>query len=287
MRYPSSLTTAEAVARQLSKASPGSTPSPELSQYADYFAYISEIVPQVSNYIEGETGVSFVPYKEDKDLYFIDLARDERYDPRRRFLWLPDDLLSVNSITWNGTALSATDYRLHPTDSASAWGIYFNPDTALTFDTGDFNAKLTVSGYWGLHDAIGQMWTTVESVSLASSSVTSITVVASSAYEVWQYLRCESEYMQVTNKPNATTLTVSRGVNGTTAAAHTTQSLQTYMPAKDIRMAATRLAAFMYEKRTDVGGVVQIGDASFRLDSMPPAVKEAITRRRKLTFGSV
>lgn len=288
MRYPSSLTTIDEVSLQLIRADPGSTPSPELSQYTAYYNYLKRVIPQVSDYITGETGIAFVPYKEDKYLYFVDLARDEQYDFQRGFLWLPDDLLSLSSITWDTTLLSATDYRLHPADNASAWGVYFNSSTIPAFNSGDFNAKITISATWGFHDNLTTMYETVDSsVSLSTTTTTSITVAASSAYEVLQYIRCESELMQITNKPNATTLTVARGANGTTAAAHTTQALQVYSPVKDIRLAATRLAAFMYEKRTDVGGVVQVGDSAFRLDEMPPAVKEAIARRQKLTWRHV
>lgn len=288
-RYPSALTTVEAVGRQLKKADPAAALTPQQAQYDDFYDYMSDVVPQVSDYITGECDRSFVPYKEDKTLYFNDLARDEQYDSLRRFLWLPDELLVVSSVTWNGTALAATDYRLVTSDGAAAWGITFNPSPSVSLGwSSEFNEGIVISGIWGCHDNISAMWSTVDStVTLANSTVTTITVTGSASYEIWQYLRCESEYMQVTDKPSSTTLTVIRGVNGTTAAAHAAQPLQVYMPVKDIRLAATRLAAFMYEKRTDVGGTVQIGDASFRLDEMPPAVKEAINRRRKWSFGHI
>lgn len=286
-RYPSSLTTAQAIHRQLLKADPSVPLSTAQAQFDEYFAYIREVVPQVSSFIEGETGRSLTPYKETKTLYFADLARQGDYDPRRRLLTLPEDLLVVSSITWISVVLSATDYRLVTDDRGSAWAITFNPSTSLDWSS-EFNDGIIIDAIWGYHDSLGQMWTTVDaSITIADGTTATVTVAASSSYEVWQYVRIEAEYMQITNLPSATTLTVTRGVNGTTAAAHTAQALQTYMPVKDIRMAATRLGAFMYQKRSDLGGVVQIGDASFRLDSMPPAVKEAITRRRKLTWGSV
>lgn len=285
MRFPSALTTVEAVARQLQKASPGTTPSPELSQYLDFYAYLADLVIQVSDYITGQCDRSFVPYREDKILYFADMW-DGTYDRRRGFLWLPDDLIAVNTLTWDTTTLSATDYRLQNTDSVTAWGILFNPSSSLSWSS-DFNAGLTVSGIWGCIDTLNQ-WSTVDSsVTIADTTTVTVTVAASSAYEIWQYLRCESEYMQVTNKPSATTLTVLRGVNGTTAAAHAAKPLQTFMPVADIRMAATRLAAFFYEKRLDVGGAVQIGDSAFLLDSLPVVVKEAIKARTKLSWGHV
>jgi hypothetical protein len=287
MSYPSSLTTAEAVYRQLQKAAPATLGTPADAQFVDFFDYIGDIIPAVSDYIHGECNRSFTPYKDDKTLYFEDLARNRSYFSRSRSLNLPDDLLVVNSITWDGTALSAGDYRFGLTEGASASSLLFNSQPSVSLAWGsEFNDGIVISGIWGLLDTLSQ-WSTVDaSVTIASSSTVTITVTASSAYEIFQYVRIESEYMQVIDKPSSTTLTVLRGVNGTTAATHAAQPLQTFMPVHDIRMAATRLAAFMYQKRTDLGGVVQIGDASFRLDEMPPAVKEAITRRRKWTFGT-
>lgn len=285
MRFESDLTTIEAVGRQLLKTNPGAIITPATPQYADFYDFMKDIVPEVSDFIAGYCGFSFVPYKEDKFLSFQQIAMNQAYDPRERLLWLPDDMMIPASATWNGTLLSITDYQMYPYDSFSTWALLLTDSASVSW--GQDNDGVTIGGVWGYHLNATQPWTTIETVTLASDTTTSVTVAASSAYEVRQYLRIENELMQITGKPDTTHLTVLRGVNGHTAAAHTAKALQTYTPVRGIRMAATRMAAYLYQKRLDVGGAVQIGDAAFLLDSLPAVVKDAMNQRRKWTFGHV
>jgi hypothetical protein len=290
MRYQSDLTTVEAIHAQLVKANPDVPASPQQAQYNDFYNYLMDIIPEVSDYITAYCGFSFVPYKDDKLMYFGDIARGGLYDSRQRLLWLPDELLNGTAVTWNDTLLSATDYHLYPTDEYAGWGLIFSPTASLPYSS-DFNTGIEISGTWGWHLNGTQMYTTIENITVTSSA-TSIEVADANAYETLQYVRCENELMQIVDRdvntaPTADTITVLRGVNGHTAAAHTTAALQTYMPVRGIRHAATRMCAYLYQKRTDVGGSVQIGDAAFLLDALPITVKEMMNMRRKLTFGTV
>lgn len=287
MRYLSDLTTAESVHHQLIKADPGVPLSPQQAQFDEYLAYMQDIIPEVSDYIATECGFSFVPYKEDKLMYFYDIARFDLWDKYNSLLKLPDEMLVVSSVTWDETALAATDYRLHPTDSYAAWGLLFNPSTLQSFGD-DFNDKITLSGTWGFALNPTQMYSTVDSSITVTSSATTISVTDASLYGIFQYIRCESELMQITSK-NTTTdvLTVLRGVNGHTAAAHTTQPLQKYNVLPGVKHVATRMAAYLYQKRLDVGGTVQVGDAAFLLDELPATVKALMGIRTKLVFGHI
>lgn len=290
MRYQSSLTTVEAVARQLAKADPGQVITPDSDQYDDFFDYLSDIVPEVGDFIATQCGMSFVPYREDKIMYFRDIAYNKLFEAKRRLLWLPDELMVVNSIVWDITTLAATDYRMHPTDSYTAWALLFNSQTALNFSS-DFNAGITISGTWGFALNPTQMYTTVETVTLANDTVTTIDVADANAYETFQYVRCESELMQVVNRtvndaPTSDTITVLRGVNGHTAAAHSAKALQIFKPVRGIELAAKRMCAYLWQKRTDVGGSVQIGDAAFLLDSLPAIVKNVIEQRSAMPIGN-
>lgn len=290
MRYQSALTTIEAVSDQLIKADPSQASTPQQSQYDNFYAYLQDVIPEVSDYIATECGFSFVPYKEDKSLYFRDVAADELYDPLRRLLTLPDNLLVASSVTWNGAALAATDYRLYPTDEYAAWGMLFNPSpsVSLAWSSG-FNDAIIISGTWGYMLNGSQAYTTIDSsVTLASDTVTSITVTSAAAYEIFQYVRCESELMQITSKNTTTnTLTVLRGVNGHTATAHAAKALQRYNIVSGVQHVATRMAAYLYQKRLDVGGSVQIGESAFLLDALPITVKTMINMRRKWSFGHI
>lgn len=285
MRYQSDLTTVEAVSRQLVKANPGTVGTPDQAQYDDLYDYLADIIPEVSDYIETTCGVSFVPYKEDKIMYFHDIRLFELWDAKTRLLKLPDEVLSVNTVTWNETLLAATDFRTHPTDEYAGWGLLFNPSTSLPWNT-EFNAGVELSATWGWHLNASQMYSTVETITI-NDTTTSITVADSTRYEVRGYLRCENELMQITDKPNTTVLTVLRGVNGHTAAAHSARALQIYNVVRGVQHVATRMSAYLYQKRLDVGGTVQIGESAFLLDALPVTVKEMMKMRQVWSFGHI
>lgn len=80
-------------------------------------------------------------------------------------------------------------------------------------------------------------------------------------------------------------LTVQRGVNGTTAVAHSAVPLSRWNIIPDMKLCATRLVAYLYTRRNDIG-VVQYADGSLLIDKMPTAVKETLemyTRRIWMT----
>lgn len=290
MRYASDLTTIESVEDQLLKADPAAYATPQQSQYNNFYAYMRDIIPEVSDYIATECGFSFMPYREDKPLYFRDILAEELYDTRRRLLTLPDNLVVASSVTWDGTALAATDYRLHPTDEYAGWGMLFNPSPSVPLSwSNDFNDAIVISGTWGYMLNGTQAYTTIDSsVTIADDTTTSITVASVAAYEILQYIRCESELMQVVSKNAGTNaLTVLRGVNGHTAAAHTTKALQRYNIVRGVQHVATRMAAYLYQKRLDVGGSVQIGDSAFLLDALPVTVKAMMAMRKQWSFGHI
>jgi hypothetical protein len=278
VRYISDYTTPDAVNRQLVKANPGVTPSPAQSEYNDYFALITEYCQECSEYISQQVETAFVPYKDTLEWYFRDMRWQDNF--WRWKLNMRADLLVVNTIIWNDVELSATQYRTLPTNEFPYNAIWFDPTTVnLMINTFDFNAKVEVSGTWGYHVNPTQMYTTVDaSVTLATDSVTSITVAASSAYELLQYVRCESELMQVTARSSSTALTVTRGLNGTTAAVHTAQPLQKYNVVPDVKLMATRMVAWAYQYRNDAAVRIQIQDGSLELNQLPDVVKSTIDR---------
>jgi hypothetical protein len=105
-------------------------------------------------------------------------------------------------------------------------------------------------------------------------------------------VRCENELMQIRDRtvnddPTSDTITVLRGVNGYTAAAHSSKALQVYNVLPGVRHVATRMSAWLYQKRLDVGGTVQLSDTAFLLDQLPVTVKSMMAMRKKWAFGSI
>ena len=272
--YLSDYTTPDAVIRQLDKADASVSPIAAQAEYTDFFNLIVPYCRQASSYITNYTGDAYVPYKEPRSYYMRDLALDRRMSRGRLFLDAP--LLVVSSITWNNTLLSATQWRV-PNDL---------PYRAIVFDSGlgwsgDFNADIEIVGTWGVHNQLSTMYTVVEVITGSLTiSGTSIVVANASAYELLSYLRISGELLHVTAKNTFTnTLTVTRGVNGTTAAAYTTTyTIERYNVLPDIALAATRLASFMYQRRSDATGRTQYGDGSTVLADLPMMVKETLDK---------
>ncbi len=84
-----------------------------------------------------------------------------------------------------------------------------------------------------------------------SAVATTLTVADSQQFEAAQTLRIETEQLFVTDKPTATTLTVTRGVNGTTAASHvatTVIDILTFQ-APSVAVVTAGLAARLWRRR--------------------------------------
>lgn len=281
-------TTPESIVLQLDKANNGSLDPDSLADYNDLYANSLKYCYQASAYITKVTGRVFVPFKETRNYYHSELR--ETGNLRRGRLDLGEDLFVLSSVTWADVELSAADYLPLPVNALPYDSLRFSPSANLSFTPSDFASKTTVSGTWGYHVNVSDAYTTVStSITLANSTDTVITVTDASLYETLQLVSCESELMLITGRTTdpTNTLTVERGVNGTTAAAHTAQPLRRFNVMPDIALCATRLASFLYERRNSVGNVVQVGDGSVILDTLPTAVKETLDRYTRRTWGSV
>lgn len=172
-------------------------------------------------------------------------------------LLLTDDLLALTSVTnGDGSTISLNDIQvLAGSRLALINGAAFN------YDVTPVNA-IAVTGIWGWHDDWGEAWfssgDTVQNNPL-SSGATSLTVAAADGadssgqtprFQVGQLLRIEAEYVRVTGVDTGTNvLSVQRGTNGTTAAAHVQNTLiEVYQPPRDAEMLCLRVAAWLYRE---------------------------------------
>jgi hypothetical protein len=280
MLYHVDLTTPETVARQTNTVNPdGAVPvlivDQATGQYVNFFAFVTDMCKAASKIIAEQTMRSFVPYIADLDLIWDDVRDDVCYD---RYLKLPEDLLILSELTFGELTIGSTDYRLSPTNTTPYDTLYLSPD-AMDGATYDWDAMYTLSGTWGYVQNLSQAWTVAQSsLSIGSDSTTSITVTLSTAinYERLQYLKIGTEYMQITDIDTDTdVLTVIRGVNGTTAAIHSSAALYRFNVIDDVKKAATELAVYFYTRRTSAGNV-QFSDGTVAIDSYPVATKDMI-----------
>lgn len=169
------------------------------------------------------------------------------------------DLLEVQSVT-NGdgsivqtTALPRASgmhhlYKLR-SDSGIAWasGI-LGPEDAIQ-----------VAGLWGYPGE----WRSLSTISIAivNGTDTSITVASGAVFEIGMLIRIDSEYLLIT-EVNSGVLTVQRGYNGTTAAAHIISTpVYRFIPDLLVTATALRLAQWRIKQaETPLFNTVVLGD---------------------------
>jgi len=204
-----------------------------------------------------------------------------RFTPQRRVLvseetrelYLDDDLLAVTTLTTSNiaTTIPSTDYYL-----ASADNFNRSPYNLIKLKTGSaysFTYNTTpqkanaVTGLWGYHEQWSGAWEgsqdTVENnpllvggLSITENDADGVNLMGQTPrFMVQQLLKIEDEYLYVTAKNTSlNTLTVIRGVNGTTAAAHAQNTaIYIYQPMAEIVGAMQVLATYCY-RRKDVAG---------------------------------
>lgn len=187
------------------------------------------------------------------------------------WLRLDDDLLSVTTFTTNNTStsISASDYylmcgrtyNLTPYDRIVLKSDGSQPNLLYSGTPQKANA---ITGIWGYHEDWANAWRdsgdTVQDTGGINASVTTVTVSNVDGADIYSLsprfkaqglIKIESEYLYVTStSKSGNTLTVRRGVNGTTAATHDkSTAIYTYAPQEDIVQAATRLAGWLYTQK--------------------------------------
>ena len=201
----------------------------------------------------------------------IERAAGRRFCPRRAALQhnyisslevlLDDDLLELISLTnGDGSTVNLNDVIPVPDEPPFSF-LRLTGNSAFTWNTSPLQA-ITVTGIWGWHDHPADMWRnttdTVQNNPLSSAATTLTVVDADGAdsegqlprFQVGHLLKIDSEYLRVTAVNTATNiLTVLRGVNGTTAASHTLNTLiYTYQPPAELNTLALRWAAWLYKE---------------------------------------
>jgi hypothetical protein len=238
------------------------------TESANFRAEMVDCIYKASDLITHGANNSFVPYVHTMTLKGYEYRSKWCYDSTigAYILRLPDRLLSVTSLTFAGTALDTDDYYLRPVDYPPYREIALYSGTSFTLPSAS-TESIALVGIWGYHPAPSAMWansgaTTNENP--FSSSDTTLTVSSAANLEILQYIRIESEYLLIT-AISGTSVTVVRGVNGTTAAAHATGTqIDTYEPIEDVADECARLAIRRYQLRSGIE-VVATGETAFEL----------------------
>lgn len=245
--------------------------------YADFQAYMpnstnlvqaaaESALDAVTEQFYTEVGLRFYPMIESR--YFDTPDEDNE-------LWIGNDLLEILSLT-NGdtTAITSTEYKLWPYNYYPKSCIQLLPlgTTFFNQNATSWNmAAITVNAIWGYHRNYGRAWAAGTTLGAAQSSTTSTswTVTASTAFAVGNIARVDNELILITATGTGT-LTATRGWNGSTAATHDNGSAVTiWQYPADIKRAALIQAARLYRRPEAVYGTVGGGEMGVQPVAIP------------------
>ncbi len=204
--------------------------------------------------------------------------------PERDSLWLDDDLLELTTLlNGDGQAFTAGQYRLYPLNETPKHEVRVLSSSSRRWEassSGDPEGAISATGVWGYHRYYSDAWLNTGATLSAAISSTTATALTTDVQPLRRghLIRIDSEYMHVSQIANV--VTVVRGVNGSTAATHSSGATvyRWYQP--EIEMVCRMAAAAYYRLRTNpVGDSVQIGGESF---STPRDVAAWITRRLQM-----
>lgn len=205
------------------------------------------------------------------------------------------DLLAITSLTDSSgnTLVEGTDVLAYPLSGPPYNRIEIKLDSGESLNySGTTQKAITLAGIWGWHDtwasAFEASGDTVLDTSGLTAAATSITVSDADGADAWGVtprfdadvlLKIEDEYLWVTTVTAATTntLTVVRGVNGTTAATHAkTTPISVYKPPQDMAKHIQRWVTFLYDQK-DTGQFETITYPEAGVVQVPAGIPKDVT----------
>jgi hypothetical protein len=202
---------------------------------------------------------------------------ETRYFDGALHLWI-DDLLSINAsglktdedgdATYENT-LATTDYILYPLNKYPKYKIELSNDSNYGSFASGVKQGVQIAGVWGYGDGISAtpyLIDTTTNEALDASEV-GVDVTAVTNLSAGQTILVESEQMFI-ESITTTTITVIRGVNGTTAATHdTAKAIYIYQYPYDVWQCALALSSAVYQNRNKQGiSSERLGDYSYSLN---------------------
>lgn len=190
-------------------------------------------------------------------------------------------LLSLTgAVTGSTTLVVGTNVQSYPDSGSPYYQLQLLGDTwaswysAYCSDVGGIQ-NATITGIWGYNRDYANAWLAVDAVTATAITTTTATTFTvadvdgdnpygeSPRISAGNLIQIESEWMDVIATNIATnTVTVVRGVNGSTAATHAIAAVvKVYLVDENIRRAVTRQSAFLYS-RQGAFDTVRISDFS-------------------------
>jgi len=254
-----------------------------------------KILESASRYIENELHRRFYSTSETK--YFDGAVT----------LWIPD-LLSITTLktdedgdgTFENT-FATTDYILYGGGLEDSLNLFPRTRIEISVD-GDYSSfasgvkkGVQIAGVWGYGDgtsATPYVTDTTLSAAITTTTATTCTVTSATNLSAAMTILIDSEQLYITSI-SSSTLTVERGVNGTTAATHlNTAQIYYYRYPRDIMQACLDLGSALYEMRNKNKGLQseRVGDYAWVAagtslgKSMVESILENVKGYRRMRF---
>jgi hypothetical protein len=254
--------------------------------------------------LQGRGSLGFGSYSADDFAAAMSAAADVHTGRLR----LDDDLLTATTITnGDGSEIDAASYVLEPANVTPAHAIRLKSGSGARWQPGGDGSReqvISVMGLWGYHldynRSRGAWVATKDTVQATlSAEATSLTVAdtdgtandgRSPRFQPGQLISIDAEFVEITGVSYTTNkLTVWRGVNGTTAAAHAAGvDIWVYRVPADIERAAIRWAAYLYRQKDastmDTAFILGTG-VKISTSAMPPDVIRLLPSPRRGVSG--
>lgn len=196
-------------------------------------------------------------------------------------LRLDENLLEVVELL-NGNGDELTAFVLEPANQWPKTRVRLINEFWQPQDDGKIHQAISLSGVWGTHDNYARAWKqsgqAIQDDPLTAEA-TSITVLLLDPFQTGQLLRLEDEFALITalvttviNDETTYTLTVERGVNGSTTAAHVQNTaIKTWQVQGNISQACIRLVKWRYSQK-DVDTFDKTYSAEIGMTIIPSAM---------------
>lgn len=230
---------------------------------AAFYRDLRRRIRQVSKRVDSTMGTPrrpfFAPYTEQRQ-YVIDA---HRVDSHYNTFMVRDFILAVTAVVRGSTTITSS-VELYSTYNEVAdmlritnWDYTWYSDCVDSTDVPP--VFLYVTGVWGWHDDYDNAFAHVDDLQAnINATVTTLTVADADGEDLDGFIprfsqgnliQIGTELMDVLNI-SGNTLTVKRGVNGTTAAAHTSgDDVKVYQVPETVRRITARQAALLYTRR--------------------------------------
>lgn len=210
---------------------------------------------------------------------------------RNRVLYIDDDLLEVETLLdAAGVSITTDEYSLFPSNFYPKFEMWLYEYTTRPFwwTLGAPTQTVTLTGVFGYVPHWPRAWKASGQVVPAgglTDSATTITLPGVTSFQVGAYARIDDEYVQVAGRNDSTkTLTLARGVLGTTESAHAEgAALELFVQHADIHTNATEWAAYLYKTLEQLGEEVKVFEGGVQfVRGLSPLVKRALRRHRRM-----